>query len=94
LIQVFVEVLRRVSQNLEVELAQLSPDQLDRIFAERQDARAHSYRRYGMTCGLLCFLTCIGSFTYLVMQGHDAPAYTILGATVVGIIGQMIRAKL
>ncbi len=47
-----------------------------------------------MTCGVLCFLTCIGTFTYLVMNGHDTPAYTILGATVVGIIGQMISAKL
>jgi len=47
-----------------------------------------------MTFGLICFLTCIGSFTYLVMNGHDKPAYAILGATVLGIISQMINAKL
>ncbi len=73
---------------------QLPPERSDLILRDRQDARSHDYRRYGMTCGVLCFLTCIGSFTYLVMQGHDPAAYTILGVTVLGIIGQMISAKL
>ncbi len=75
-------------------LSQLPPEQLDLIVQDRREVRAHNYRRYGMTCGVLCFLVCIGSFTYLVMQGHDTPAYTILGVTVLGIIGQMISARL
>ena len=46
-----------------------------------------------MLCGTFSFLGCLGSYVYLVTHNHDAAAGVILGATVIGIIGRMIRGK-
>jgi hypothetical protein len=35
-----------------------------------------------------------GGFIYLVMNGHDTPAYVLLGAGVLNVIGGFIRARL
>jgi hypothetical protein len=35
-----------------------------------------------------------GGFVFLVMNGHERPAYALLGAGVLNIIGGFLRARL
>ena len=41
-----------------------------------------------------CFSMCVASFTYLVMKGHEKAAAVVLGVTVLGVVGQMINARI
>jgi len=51
------------------------------------------YAIVGMLCGTFSFLGCLGSYVYLVLQHHEVAAEVVLGATVLAIIGRMIRGK-
>jgi len=48
----------------------------------------------GLIAGTLSFIICIGSFTYLVVESHERAAYTILGATVLGVVTVILKQKL
>ncbi len=61
--------------------------------ADSESRRSSTYAIVGMLCGTVSFLGCLGSYVYLVMQHHDVAAEVVLGATVLAIIGRMIRGR-
>ena len=78
------------------ELAQLTEDQARAVIAavDRADQREHSYALVALIGGMLSFLGVVAGFIYLVIQGHTQAAGLLLGAAVLAIVGQMIRARL
>lgn len=48
----------------------------------------------GVIAGTLTFITCIGSFTYLVADNHERAAYSILGAAVLSVVTVILKQKL
>jgi hypothetical protein len=85
----------------------LSPDQLQlygdvhpdlpaqvviSIREARQQEFAYAMRALGY--GICGFALVVCLFTYLVMNGHETPAYTLLGGGVFSIILGFIRARL
>jgi hypothetical protein len=77
------------------QLAKLSDEQTKSALAliDNESRRANTYAIVGMVCGTLSFLGCLGSYVYLVTQHHDQAAGVVLGATVLAIVGRMIRGK-
>jgi hypothetical protein len=57
-------------------------------------ARRHSYAVFGMACGTLGLISSTAAFAYLVHDGHAKEAYIVLGTNIVGLLAQMIRARL
>ncbi len=77
------------------ELQTLSDEKIKVIaaLADADSKRLNGYPIVGMLCGTVSFLRCLGSYVYLVSQHHDGAAGVVLGTTVIGIIGRMIRGK-
>lgn len=77
------------------ELQALSDEKIKVIaaLADADSRRSNGYAIIGMLCGTISFLGCLGSYVYLVAQHHDTAAGVVLGTTVLGIIGRMIRGK-
>jgi hypothetical protein len=77
------------------ELKTLSDETIKSIaaLAGADNQRANKYAIVGMLCGTVSFLGCLGAYVYLVMQHHEVPAGLVLGTTVLGIVGLMIRGK-
>jgi len=77
------------------DLETLSDEKVKSIvaLADSQGSRNYTYAIVGMLCGTVSFLGCLGSYVYLVMQHHDVAAEVVLGATVLAIIGRMIRGR-
>ena len=77
------------------ELESLSDEKVKSIvaLADNQGRRSNVYALVGMGCGTVSFLGCLGSYVYLVIQHHDAAAGVVLGATVLAIVGRMIRGR-
>ena len=61
--------------------------------AEGESKRSTQYAVFGMACGTISFLSCVGSFVFLVVQGHDRAAEVILGTAVLTIVGRMLRPR-
>jgi hypothetical protein len=61
---------------------------------DRASGRRHSYARFGMACGTLGLISSTAAFAYLVHDGHATQAYIVLGTNVVGLLAQMIKARL
>ena len=61
---------------------------------DRASGRRHSYAVFGMACGTLGLIASTAAFAYLVHDGHSQQAYIVLGANVLGLLAQMIRARL
>ena len=61
--------------------------------ADKDSQRSTSYAVIGMLCGTGSFLACLASYVLLVVHGHDTAAGVVLGATVLGIIGRMIKGR-
>jgi hypothetical protein len=78
------------------DLTQLSDDGiravLDTVNRVNEREARHGTIRMG-TAGF-CFAICVASFTFLVMGGHDKAAGLVLGATVMGVVIQMINARI
>ena len=51
------------------------------------------YALAGMASAALLFLSVVGAFVYLIMQGHEKAAASLLGVGVLGIINAIIRAR-
>ena len=83
---------------------ELTPDQFAEIsdskasalieFANARQRRQAWYAALGMTCGTASFLSCVGAFVYLVMNGHPQEGYVALGTAVLALIGRMIKSRL
>lgn len=63
------------------------------VLADHESKRSNLYAITGMLCGTLSFLSCLGSFVFLVLRGHERAAGLVLGTTVLAIIGRMIRGR-
>jgi hypothetical protein len=85
----------------------LSPDQLQlygdvhpdlpgQVLASIDKAREQDfgYAMRALLCGIGGFALVVCLFAYLVMNGHETPAYTLLGGVVTSIILGFIRARL
>lgn len=77
------------------ELANLSEGQLRPLMdaITKVNTLEHWYAVFGMFCGTLCLLGSLGTFAYLVHDGHPKSAAVVLGTTVLGIIRQMISRR-
>jgi hypothetical protein len=70
---------------------------LPALVVQAQQIEATQEYRYslvGLLSGGILMLSLIGGFVYLVMVGHTGAAGTLLGAGVLGIILNFIRARL
>lgn len=78
------------------ELAQLSNETAAKALdvIDRASSRRHSYARFGMACGTLGLISSTAAFAYLVHDGHATQAYIVLGTNVIGLLAQMIKARL
>lgn len=63
------------------------------LLADHEGRRSSAYSIFGMACGTLSFLGCLGAYVYLVTQNHETAAGVVLGTTVLAIIGRMIRGR-
>jgi hypothetical protein len=61
---------------------------------DRASGRRHSYAIFGMACGTFGLISSTAAFAYLVHDGHPTQAYIVLGTNVVGLLAQMVRARL
>lgn len=62
--------------------------------ADRDAKRDFWYALAGMGTSALLFLSVVGAFVYLIMQGHEKAAAGLLVGGVLGIINALIRARL
>jgi len=76
------------------QIANTAPSQLRLVLTHQQQQRAYYYRRLGLLAGTVCFLACIGVFTYLVVMNHERSALAILGATVLSVVTLILKQKL
>jgi hypothetical protein len=60
---------------------------------DREGQRDNSYSMFGMVCGTVSFLGCIGAFVYLAMHNHETSAGVVLGTSVLMNVGLMIRGR-
>jgi hypothetical protein len=85
----------------------LSPDQLQlygdvhpdlpaQVVISIREARQQEfgYAMRSLMCGITGFVLVVSLFTYLVMNSHETPAYTLLGGGVISVILGFIRARL
>jgi hypothetical protein len=56
--------------------------------------REYRYALGGQVVAGLALVLMAGGFVFLVMNGHERPAYALLGAGVLNIIGGFLRARL
>jgi len=56
--------------------------------------REYRYAVGGQIVAGLALILLSGGFVFLVMNGHERPAYALLGAGVLNVIGGFIRARL
>lgn len=56
--------------------------------------REYKYALGGQIVAGIALVLMAGGFVFLVMNGHEAPAYALLGAGVLNVIGGFLRARL
>jgi hypothetical protein len=56
--------------------------------------REYGYALGGQVIAGVTLVLMAGGFIFLVMNGHDKPAYVLLGAGVLNVIGGFLRARL
>jgi hypothetical protein len=56
--------------------------------------REYRYALGGQIVAGSALILMAGGFIFLVMNGHDKPAYVLLGAGVLNVIGGFLRARL
>ena len=56
--------------------------------------REYRYALGGQIVAGLALILMAGGFVFLVMNGHEKPAYVLLGAGVLNVIGGFLRARL
>jgi hypothetical protein len=56
--------------------------------------REYRYALGGQIAAGLALILMAGGFVFLVMNGHETPAYVLLGAGVLNTIGGFLRARL
>lgn len=56
--------------------------------------REYRYALCGQVAAWMALLLMAGGFVFLVMNGHETPAYVLLGAGVLNTIGGFLRARL
>lgn len=56
--------------------------------------REYRYALGGQIAAGLALILMAGGFVFLVMNGHEKPAYVLLGAGVLNTIGGFLRARL
>jgi hypothetical protein len=56
--------------------------------------REYRYALGGQIVAALALILMAGGFVFLVMNGHEKPAYALLGAGVLNVIGGFVRARL
>lgn len=56
--------------------------------------REYRYALGGQIVAALALILMAGGFVFLVMNGHEKPAYVLLGAGVLNVIGGFLRARL
>jgi hypothetical protein len=61
---------------------------------DAQLRREYRYAVGGQIVAGIALILMAGGFVYLVMNGHDKPAYILLGAGVLNTIGGFLRARL
>jgi hypothetical protein len=61
---------------------------------DKASSRRHTYALFGMACGTLGLISSTAAFAYLVHDNHPTQAYVVLGTNVIGLLAQMIRARL
>jgi hypothetical protein len=61
---------------------------------DAQLRREYRYALGGQVVAGLALLLMAGGFVFLVMNGHETPAYARLGAGVLNVIGGFLRARL
>ena len=61
---------------------------------DRQLRREYRYALGGQIVAGIALILMAGGFVFLVMYGHERPAYVLLGAGVLNTIGGFLRARL
>ena len=61
---------------------------------DAQLSREYRYALGGQVVAGIALILMAGGFVFLVMNGHEKPAYFLLGAGVLNIIGGFLRARL
>lgn len=61
---------------------------------DAQLKREYRYALGGQIVAALALILMAGGFVFLVMNGHEKPAYALLGAGVLNVIGGFLRARL
>jgi len=76
-------------------LKELSDEKVKSLveFSGGQSRESTMYAAVGMLCGTVSFLACLAAYVYLVKANHEVAAGAVLGTSVLGIIGSMIRAR-
>ena len=73
--------------------AGLSPEMLTALLVEDRRGK-QQYALTSTVMGGICFAAVGGGFIYLVMNGHDIAAGSLLGVEVLAILKQMLSARL
>jgi small-conductance mechanosensitive channel len=56
--------------------------------------RQFHYAVLALVAGLVAFLSMVGGFVFLVLQGHSGAAGLLLGAGVLGLVAGFVRSRL
>jgi hypothetical protein len=80
-----LKLYRGVSEDLPVLIVQAIDGQLK---------REYRYAFGGQIVAGIALILMAGGFIFLVMNGHETPAYVLLGAGVLNTIGGFLRARL
>jgi hypothetical protein len=76
-------------------LKELSDEKLKSLveFSAAQSRESTAYAMVGMLCGTVSFLSSLVAYVCLVKGNHEVAAGVVLGTSVLGIIGSMIRSR-
>jgi hypothetical protein len=80
-----LQLYKGISESLPVLIVQAIDGQLK---------REYRYALGGQIVAALALILMAGGFVFLVMNGHEKPAYALLGAGVLNVIGGFLRARL
>jgi hypothetical protein len=80
-----LQLYRNIHESLPVLIVQALDAQLK---------REYRYAVGGQIVAAIALILMAGGFVYLVMNGHERPAYLLLGAGVLNTIGGFLRARL
>ena len=80
-----LQLYKQVNESLPGLIVQAIDGQLRREFR---------YALGGQIVAGLALVLMAGGFVFLVMNGHEKPAYALLGAGVLNVIGGFLRARL